>query len=224
MNVVFRELRADEIDVRVGTVGQAGATLLLYKDARADMSILDEAVGPLMWKREHARDNANCIVSIFSKEINQWVSKEDTGTESNTEREKGQASDSFKRACTNWGIGRELHSAPFIHVKVDTVQNNGKWQLADRYSLTGIKVSSISYKDRKITDLELVDKNGKAIFKTGNPVELVSKADLDKIFALNLDPDMAKAKAVLSQFGYKSTRDIKKSDFNKVFEALQAIA
>ena len=222
MNVVFRELRADEIDVRVGTVGQAGATLLLYKDARADMSILDEAVGPLMWKREHTRDNANCIVSIFSKEINQWVSKEDTGTESNTEREKGQASDSFKRACTNWGIGRELYSAPFIHVKAETVQNGGKWQLKDKYSLNGLQVKAISYNDRKICALEIVDRSGAVIFKTGKPVELVDKSDLDKIFALKLDPEVAKA--VLAQHGYKSTRDIKKSDFNKVFEALQAIA
>ncbi len=76
------------------------------------MDILDETVGVYNWKREHTRDNANCIVSIYDQEKKEWISKEDTGTESNTEKEKGLASDSFKRACVNLGIGRELYTAP----------------------------------------------------------------------------------------------------------------
>lgn len=112
----FRTLKANEIDVRVQSVTEKGCILLLYKDARCDMNILDETVGPMNWKREHTRDNANCIVSLWDDEKKQWISKEDTGTESNTEKEKGQASDSFKRACFNWGIGRELYTAPFIWV------------------------------------------------------------------------------------------------------------
>ena len=116
---MFRTLRADEIDCRISQVKKdgSGLSLLLYKDARCDQNILDEVVGPYKWKREHTRDNRNCIVSIWSDELGQWISKEDTGTESNTEREKGLASDSFKRACFNWGIGRELYTAPFIWVK-----------------------------------------------------------------------------------------------------------
>lgn len=115
MNVSFRKLRPDEIDVRVGRVlGEKGVMLLLYKDARCDMAILDETVGPMNWRREHSRDNRNCTVSIWDDEKKQWVGKEDTGTESNTEAEKGLASDSFKRACVNWGIGRELYTAPEI--------------------------------------------------------------------------------------------------------------
>lgn len=113
----FRKLRADEIECRIGQIKPTGLTLLLYKDARCDMNILDETVGPMNWKREHTRDNRNCIVSIYDDEKKEWVSKEDTGTESNTEAEKGLASDSFKRACVNWGIGRELYTAPFIWVK-----------------------------------------------------------------------------------------------------------
>ena len=109
----FRKLRADEIDCRVNTINEKGLSLLLYKDARCDMNILDETVGCMNWKRSHTRDNANCIVSIYNKEIGEWVSKEDTGTESYTEKEKGLASDSFKRACFNWGIGRELYTSPF---------------------------------------------------------------------------------------------------------------
>lgn len=105
----FRCLRADEIECRVQQVKDNGLILLLYKDARCDMIILDETVGAMNWQREHRRDNANCVVSIWDSEKCQWIRKEDTGTESNTEAEKGLASDSFKRACVNWGIGRELY-------------------------------------------------------------------------------------------------------------------
>ena len=112
----FRNLVADEIDVRVSQVKDNGFTLLLYKDARCDMAIPDETVGAKNWQRIHTRENANCIVSIWDDDKKQWISKEDTGTESNTEKEKGLASDSFKRACVNWGIGRELYTSPFIWV------------------------------------------------------------------------------------------------------------
>lgn len=112
----FRALRADEVDVRIGTVKQNGVSLLLYKDARCDMNVLDETVGSLNWQKQYSRDNANCTVSIWDEAKKQWVSKEDTGTESYTEAEKGLASDSFKRACFNWGIGRELYTAPFIWI------------------------------------------------------------------------------------------------------------
>ena len=100
---LFRYLTADEIECRVATVSEKGCSLLLYKDARCDMNILDETFGPMNWRRSHTRDNANCIVSIWDAEKQQWIDKEDTGTESFTEKEKGLASDSFKRACFNWG-------------------------------------------------------------------------------------------------------------------------
>lgn len=110
----FRNLRADEIDVRINQIASNYCTMLLYKDARCDMNILDETIGAFNWKREHSRDNANCIVSIWNNDLKEWISKEDTGTESFAEQEKGLASDSFKRACVNWGIGRELYSSPNI--------------------------------------------------------------------------------------------------------------
>ena len=112
----FRSLHADEIECRVATVNEKGLSLLLYKDARVDQNILDETVGPLNWQRHHTRDNANCTVSIWDDEKEQWIEKEDTGKESFTEAEKGLASDSFKRACFNFGIGRELYTAPFIWI------------------------------------------------------------------------------------------------------------
>ena len=102
----FRDLRAEEIECRVSQINGNGLALLLYKDARCDMNILDETVGSMNWQRTHTRENANCIVSIWDNEKKMWVSKEDTGTESNTEAAKGLASDSFKRSCFNWGIGR----------------------------------------------------------------------------------------------------------------------
>lgn len=112
-------LRIDQIDFRVQSINKGGyATILAYKDARCDMQRLDDVCGPLGWKREHSRDNHNCTVSIWHDGIGQWVGKEDTGTESNTEAEKGLASDSFKRACFNWGIGRELYDYPVIQVKL----------------------------------------------------------------------------------------------------------
>ena len=105
----IRLLTADEVECRVATVKKdnSGCSLLLYKDARVDMRILDETFGPMNWQRHHGRDNANCIISVWDDDKKQWIEKEDTGTESNTEAAKGLASDSFKRAGFNWGIGRE---------------------------------------------------------------------------------------------------------------------
>lgn len=165
----FRTLHADEIELRVGTVSENGASLLLYKDARCDQAVLDETVGTMNWQRCHSRDNANCTVSVWDEDKKMWVSKEDTGTESMTEKEKGLASDSFKRACTNWGIGRELYSSPWIFIPVPTrkKQNGGRgYELVNPYYFNGAKVSSIEYDDkRKITALTIVDKDGNEIFR-----------------------------------------------------------
>ena len=116
MEAMFSDLKANEIDCRVSQINEKGLTLLLYKDARVDMDILDETVGAKNWQRTHTRDNANCIIEIWDEDKKQWICKEDTGTESFTEKEKGLASDSFKRAGFNWGIGRELYTAPAIFI------------------------------------------------------------------------------------------------------------
>lgn len=152
----FRTLYADEIDVRVAQCSEKGAQLLLYKDARCDMNILDETVTPFKWQRVHSRDNANCTVMIYNDETHDWIVKEDTGTESNTEAAKGLASDSFKRACVNWGIGRELYTSPFIWVKADCIQlkkndRTGKMQTFDKFV-----VEKIAYDEKKnITGLAI---------------------------------------------------------------------
>jgi hypothetical protein len=121
----FRDLRADEIECRVQQVKDKGLVLLLYKDARVDMNILDETVGSSNWQREHyeCKGNLFCRVGIdvgtHEGKAERWVFKSDCGTESNTEAQKGEASDSFKRACFNWGIGRELYTAPFTWIPAD---------------------------------------------------------------------------------------------------------
>ena len=163
---MFRTLRADEIDCRIAQIKENGLSLLLYKDARCDQNILDEVVGPFNWKREHTRDNRNCVVSIKNPETGEWVSKEDTGTESNTEKEKGLASDSFKRACFNWGLGRELYTAPFIWIQAKDCnirESRGKPACYDRFTVKGI-----GYTDGVITGLEIKNQaTGKICYRWG---------------------------------------------------------
>lgn len=143
---MFRDLRADEIECRVAQAKNNGVSVLLYKDARCDQNILDETVGAMNWQRHHVRDNANCVVSLWDEKKQQWVSKEDTGTESNTEKEKGLASDSFKRACFNWGIGRELYTAPFIWISAEHCEGlkeiAGKWKCFDTFEVQKIVIDN----------------------------------------------------------------------------------
>lgn len=161
-------LRADQIDFRVQSINKGGyATILAYKDARADMQRLDEVCGPLNWKRQHLNGNANCIVSIYNKETGEWVSKEDTGTASNTEAAKGLASDSFKRACFNWGIGRELYDYPTISVKLNQDEftvDNGKARQSWNLKLREWKWKSL-FDGPHIVALEAVDEKGNKRFQ-----------------------------------------------------------
>ena len=182
MGLNFRTLKANEIDCRVAQIESNWCTILLYKDARADMDLLDETVGATNWKREHLRDNANCKVSIWDEDKKEWVSKEDTGTESFTEQEKGLASDSFKRACVNWGIGRELYTAPSIFIlpkkemgkKTKKLDENGedvyepeffknnkdKYTTKTRFHVDFIKCDE----NKNITDLIIKDHKGNTRF------------------------------------------------------------
>lgn len=160
----FPALTAQDVEVRVGQCNEKGATLLLYKDARCDMRLLDKAVGPERWQCRYdvVKDNLFCSVGIeFGGE---WVWKQDVGVESNMEAQKGEASDAFKRACFKWGIGRELYTAPFIWVPASAYTpakgKNGKPTTYDRFSVERMEVS-----DGKITDLSIRnDKTGKTVF------------------------------------------------------------
>lgn len=170
----LRELKASEIDCRIQSIGEnktgaIGATILLYKDARVDMNILDETVGAMNWQRGHSVVDGNlyCTISIWDEEKEQWVAKSDVGTESNTEKEKGQASDSFKRAGFNWGIGRELYSAPFVYI---TLQHNEWYKGKDGRlkSNAKFKVRTVAYdENRNIVKLIVVDSKGSVRYTFG---------------------------------------------------------
>lgn len=173
MEYKFRDLRADEIDVRIATVKKNGISLLLYKDARCDMNILDETVGPNNWQRDHKelKGNIYCGISIWDKEKQAWITKWDCGSESYTEKEKGEASDSFKRAGFNWGIGRELYTSPFIWITSDKCTIKEDKYKKDKYGNPlytcddVFNLKSIEIKDKKIVNLEISLKN-KVVFNT----------------------------------------------------------
>lgn len=175
----IRLLRADEIECRVDAVYDSGITLLLYKDARVDQNILDEVFGVFGWERLHTMigDAMFCTISIRD-ENGGWISKMDAGSPSFAEPLKGSASDSFKRAATNVGIGRELYTAPSIFVPVDKVEikmENGKKKVKDRFY-----VSIIQYDEerRVITGVEIKNKKNEVVFTYGlkqKPAENNSK-------------------------------------------------
>lgn len=150
--IKFPLLRADQIEVRVGQDNGKGCSLLLYKDARCDMAILDSLVGPENWQRKHYECKGNLFCSVGIRFDGGWVWKDDCGAETNVEKEKGEASDSFKRACFCWGIGRELYTAPFMWVK--DPQRNERGKIADSYYVEKIAydetgcISGISIKSR----------------------------------------------------------------------------
>ena len=161
----IRLLNADEIDCRIGTISEKGLSLLLYKNARADMRILDETFGCFGWQRTHQSINGNlyCTVQIWDSEKLQWISKQDVGTESYTEKEKGQASDSFKRACVGVGIGRELYSAPFIWIpaqKCHIQEKNGKYVCFDKFFVKDINYNS----QREIASLNIRNQEGSVVY------------------------------------------------------------
>lgn len=168
----IRLLRTDEIECRIGTISEKGLTLLLYKDARADMKILDETYGPLNWQRTHEMIGGNlyCTVSVWNDDRKQWISKMDVGTESYTEKEKGQASDSFKRACVSVGVGRELYTAPFIWINAAKVKIEKKTEKNDKqreklFTYDKFRVTDISYNDsREIIGLTIANQSGEVVY------------------------------------------------------------
>lgn len=167
----FRDLRAEEIECRVGTVNQSGKglTLLLYKTARVDADILDETVGSENWQCEFYEQKGTlfCKVGILCDcrdGRSEWVWKDDAGAPSNMEAQKGEASDAFKRACFKWGIGRELYTAPFIWVPqgcCDIVQQqNGKYTCYDRF-----EVAKVAIEDGRLVGIRIVNaKNGQVAY------------------------------------------------------------
>ena len=231
---LIRLLKADEIECRVSTVNEKGVTLLLYKEARVDQKILDETFGPFGWQRSHQNIDGNlyCTVSVYDKETNTWVAKQDVGTTNFAEKEKSQASDSFKRACVNWGIGRELYTAPFIWIPAEKVEikvNGDKYYCNDRFS-----VSSIGYsEDRDITELKIVNGKGKTVYELKvkgkgqkasedqeeQQEERLTRAQMESLEA-ELERTGVTMDAVQDRYRIQEPETMSESDYKKVMTAL----
>ena len=228
----FRKLKASEIDARVATVSEKGCSILLYKDARVDMNLLDETIGMNNWKRSHQLigDRLYCTVEVWDDEKKQWISKQDVGVESYTEKEKGQASDSFKRACFNLGIGRELYTAPFIWIpasKVELIQRDGKYTTYDRFT-----VKSIAYDgDGYINELTIVNqKTGETVFqmgkktekteKTEKPILHINKTQLNAVKKAIKNKELKEEK-ILGYFKIEKLEDMTIDDLNKFNSMIQ---
>lgn len=197
----IRKLTAQEIECRVATVTAKGCSLLLYKTARVDRAILDELFGDL-WQNDFKLIDGKMYggIGIYNKELQQWLWRWDCGTESNTEAEKGQASDCFKRAGFKWGIGIELYSAPFIWLNIETEKNiNGKYQLKNKYAKFTVK--SIDYDSNgTISDLLITDNANKVVYKFPPDKTIKRDPDIDIIEGLKATDNSANAERYYNQY------------------------
>lgn len=224
----FRLLRPEEIDCRIAAINEKGLTLLLYKDARVDQNILDETVGPMGWTRDHKEIKGNmfCYVSLWDREKQMWISKCDCGVESYTEKQKGEASDSFKRACFNWGIGRELYSAPFIWISARdcniTAQGEGakkSYRCNDKFQVRSIRYDE----NRQITGLEIIEaRHGKSVYAMSGTaaVQLVSPEMIHTIKALS-EKKGVNIKSVLGTYRLKCLEEMEMDQFRDAMERFQ---
>ena len=178
---MFRLLKADEIECRIAQISKTKpcVSLLLYKTARTDAKLLDETVGPMFWDCDYKVVDGTLYCGIGIIKDGTRVEKWDAGTESYTEKEKGRASDAFKRAGFKWGIGRELYSAPNIWVKANVIDNNGRRTTYDKFF-----VSKIDYDDNgEIDTLVILNQDGQEVYSMGKlkhvPAESTLKAKLE---------------------------------------------
>lgn len=212
----FRKLKANEIDCRIAQVTADGSLLLLlYKDARVDQKILDEQFGIFGWQRSHEIIGGNlyCTVSVKNPETGEWVSKQDVGVESATEKEKGQASDSFKRACFNFGIGRELYSAPTIWINKADYTPNSKGSTYDRFSVTEIgydedgNINKLSIKNSKTNKVVFIYGMNK-VEESGSIPGYPSREEMLKVLRKHYPDGSDSLIKLLEHYKAKSVSDI----------------
>lgn len=230
-----RLLHADEIECRIGTISEKGLSLLLYKDARADMKILDEIYGANNWQRRHEVISGclYCVVSIWDAEKQQWISKMDVGTKSKAEMEKGESSDSFKRACVNWGIGRELYTAPFIWIgasKASIQKKDNKYITYDKF-----QVSAISYNEnREIAGLTIINQEGRVVYslidrsvrKDSDVAALAEEGKaVQDTYSERIHKELERTgvalDAVLQRYGVGSIREMDEQTYKKAISSLK---
>lgn len=184
MEKKIRSLKPEEIEIRVQQVTEKGAQLLLYKDSRCDKRILDETFGIFGWENryEEIKGNLFCTISIYDDEKQQWIDKCDCGTESFSEKEKGEASDAFKRAGFNVGIGRELYTRIFYFASVPTKKNDkGKYDLVNKYEKFTVAEISTNEETEKIEKIKIVDSKGNIVFSYGYPKTTAKKEEIKKM-------------------------------------------
>lgn len=223
---MFRKLYASEIDARVSTINKNGCSLLLYKDARVDQNILDETFGIFGWKRSHQLigDRLYCTVEVWDDDKKQWISKQDVGTESYTEKEKGQASDSFKRASFNWGIGRELYTAPFIWItpdKVNITEKDGRYTTTDRFA-----VESIGYsEDGNINKIVIINtKKGIVAYQWEKNEKILSekiKAKDVKALQAKIAQKCVKTESVCKRYSVNDISELTFAQFTQAMAILE---
>ena len=224
MENIIRLLKAEEIECRVATVNENGLSLLLYKDARVDQRILDESFGLFGWKRSHQCIDGKlyCTVEILNKETGEWVAKQDVGTVSYSEKEKGQASDSFKRACFNWGIGRELYTAPFIWIPASKVTIQKK---VDKfYCKENFVVQKIDYNtEKEIVGLKIATDKGTVVYELKAKKQVVKKGISDSqllIFDAELERTGVELSAVQERYHFAEPEQMSLEIYDKVMQAL----
>lgn len=220
MDRKFRLLRADEIECRVATCNKNGVSLLLYKDARCDMNILDETLGAMNWKKSYQLIDGQlfCTLEIWDEDKKQWIGKQDVGVESNTEAEKGRASDAQKRSAVAFGIGRELYTAPFIWVKssdtrLEEYTDNGKTKYRCKDSFF---VRAIEYENDSISYLLICNKSGVIVYQFNEPAASMTPRKRLIAYCKNNGIDMTEV-AEKYELGKGSADD----DYTKVLGVLK---
>lgn len=160
----IRNLKPNEIELKQVKATTTGITLLCYQNARVGMDILDESFGPLGWKKRYSNDNKNCIISVYNAETNEWIEREDVGSVvGDFEKDKALAYDAFKRACVNFGIGRNLYTCPKIYIEASFLKH---FDVTRGYCRDSFKVESIEYDKKTNNVLKLVV----GIYSPTNPI------------------------------------------------------
>ena len=232
----FRDLTADEIECRIAQVKANGLSLLLYKDARVDQNVLDETVKPENWQRDHKelKGNIYCGISIWDEDKKMWITKWDAGKESYTEAEKGEASDSFKRAGFNWGIGRELYTSPLVWIpstkcgieKTNKTDNYGNpiYKCGDKFEVTHINIEN-----KEITELTILNKTtgvecfnwSKKISKIEEPIKdgLLTDNQAKGIYSAlvkKLGSNEAVVEYLMNNYNVENTSKLMKSQYAEI--------
>ena len=233
LSLLNQPVNAQDIDFRVQSINKGGyATILAYKDARYDMRILDEVAGVGFWQKNYKIIDGNlyCGIGVYVEALQQWVWKWDVGVESNTEKEKGQASDAQKRAGFAWGIGRELYDFPLIQVKLNAnefeVRADGRAQQTYNLKLRDWNWTIERDDNGKIFNLVATDQNGEIRFQSGKTAKpVVTTASKPKAAASpKSSPAMGATEEQISQLRVIVTKmpkgDMKTSIIKKVKDGI----